>query len=439
MSILAPVVFLLAPAPEPAALPANADEQDILAQSTRSRAKNEGFRVLIPSDAPRPAPRPETHAPPPGVSGHNVLGSTAGGAQDRDCRSVDPSCLSCPPGYPLKPELTSACRLANSRGPCEKEVFPACCLPGRGATVELVAVTGAGLVFFSPAHGPWTEVGSIGWPSVIRRSSPSGPASLAAASFKGSLLCLFLVLVYLVSARAWLSAKVAGHPPLPGTDFLPGSDHRLLSAATTVFACSGVDSARIGLENLPHLGLAVSCSPVGILGVIATDYARTVSNIGGNGTASATGPPRRSNRVAAANTVRNGAHGDGDDPSSRPGTNQHRGRAQAGTRNRSSRAADVVKIMYWNIFHDFTLKLTSPDFHDILCEHDIMFFAETDMLPGEDEAAEVPLGYTLVSLPRTPRMDGSRRGGGVALLIRDSFTFKKIWVLSGSLARTFLP
>lgn len=54
-----------------------------------------------------------------------------------------------------------------------------------------------------------------------------------------------------------------------------------------------------------------------------------------------------------------------------------------------------------------------------------MFFAETDMLPGEDEAADVPAGYTLVSLPRKPLMTGSRRGGGIALLIRDTFMFKK--------------
>jgi hypothetical protein len=45
--------------------------------------------------------------------------------------------------------------------------------------------------------------------------------------------------------------------------------------------------------------------------------------------------------------------------------------------------------MYWNIFHDFTLK----EFHELQCEYDIMFFAETNMLPGEDEAADVPAGY----------------------------------------------
>jgi hypothetical protein len=30
--------------------------------------------------------------------------------------------------------------------------------------------------------------------------------------------------------------------------------------------------------------------------------------------------------------------------------------------------------MYWNIYHDFTLRLTSNEFHDILKPYDIMFF-----------------------------------------------------------------
>lgn len=64
-------------------------------------------------------------------------------------------------------------------------------------------------------------------------------------------------------------------------------------------------------------------------------------------------------------------------------------------------------------------------FHDILKPYDIMIFAETDMLPGEEESANVPRGYTLVSLPRKPRLQTNRRGGGVALLIRDDIEFVK--------------
>jgi hypothetical protein len=84
-----------------------------------------------------------------------------------------------------------------------------------------------------------------------------------------------------------------------------------------------------------------------------------------------------------------------------------------------------VKIMYWNIFHDFTLKLTSKEFHSLLMPNDIMFFAETDMLPGEEDSADVPRGYTLVSLPRKPRLQTNRRGRGIALLIRDDIDFIK--------------
>jgi hypothetical protein len=81
--------------------------------------------------------------------------------------------------------------------------------------------------------------------------------------------------------------------------------------------------------------------------------------------------------------------------------------------------------MYWNIHHDFTLKLTSPGFQKILKTYDIMFFAETDMLPGEDEPADVPQGYKLLSLPRKPALSAQRRGGGIALIIRDSLDFTK--------------
>jgi hypothetical protein len=54
-----------------------------------------------------------------------------------------------------------------------------------------------------------------------------------------------------------------------------------------------------------------------------------------------------------------------------------------------------------------------------------MFFAETDMLPGEEDPADVPRGYSLVSLPRKPRLQTNRRGGGIALLIRDNIEFVK--------------
>jgi hypothetical protein len=54
-----------------------------------------------------------------------------------------------------------------------------------------------------------------------------------------------------------------------------------------------------------------------------------------------------------------------------------------------------------------------------------MVFAETEMLPGEDEVVDVPCGYSLVSLPRKPRLQTYRQGGGVALLIRDNIEFKK--------------
>ena len=54
-----------------------------------------------------------------------------------------------------------------------------------------------------------------------------------------------------------------------------------------------------------------------------------------------------------------------------------------------------------------------------------MFFAETDMLPGEDETMDVPEGYTLLSLPRMPTLSTQRRGGAIALIIRDNIEFNE--------------
>ncbi|KAJ6603331.1 hypothetical protein DFH09DRAFT_1301150 [Mycena vulgaris] len=52
-----------------------------------------------------------------------------------------------------------------------------------------------------------------------------------------------------------------------------------------------------------------------------------------------------------------------------------------------------------------------------------MLFAETDVLPGEDEPADVP--EATFSLPRKPRLQTNRRGGGVAMIIRDNIKFLK--------------
>ncbi|KAJ7775931.1 hypothetical protein DFH07DRAFT_951837 [Mycena maculata] len=62
--------------------------------------------------------------------------------------------------------------------------------------------------------------------------------------------------------------------------------------------------------------------------------------------------------------------------------------------------------------------------------YDIMLFAETDMLPGEKNAANLPCGYSLISLPRKTHLQTNRRGGVVALLIRDNIEFTKSYLSS---------
>ncbi|KAJ7739716.1 hypothetical protein B0H14DRAFT_2638211 [Mycena olivaceomarginata] len=107
----------------------------------------------------------------------------------------------------------------------------------------------------------------------------------------------------------------------------------------------------------------------------------------------------------------------------------------------ATNARGEVKIMYWNIFHDFTLKLTSKEFHSLLQPYDIMFFAEADMLPGEEDPADVPRGYSLVSLPRKPRFMTNRRGGENArgLEILEECDKYGLCILNGTFLETASP
>ncbi|KAJ7181845.1 hypothetical protein C8R46DRAFT_1210163 [Mycena filopes] len=87
-----------------------------------------------------------------------------------------------------------------------------------------------------------------------------------------------------------------------------------------------------------------------------------------------------------------------------PGNNVTTMRDGMAGRSGNTPAAGEVKIMYWNIFHDFALKLTSRKFHALLRAYDIMFFAETDMRPGEEDSLDIPSGYSIISLPRKFRL-----------------------------------
>jgi hypothetical protein len=97
-----------------------------------------------------------------------------------------------------------------------------------------------------------------------------------------------------------------------------------------------------------------------IMDLIAHNYARTNSAAHGNGTnttpAASAALPRRSPRDHQRGGRRNrlGA--------SRSNRNDSGVAGQASARNRDPK---VVKIMYWNIYHNFTLKLTDSEFHEV--------------------------------------------------------------------------
>jgi hypothetical protein len=110
---------------------------------------------------------------------------------------------------------------------------------------------------------------------------------------------------------------------------------------------------------------------VHIMDLIAADYARTVASAHGdvsNMSSALFGSPHRSPR---------------DHQRAGGGRGRGIGRLNGGNsgstfaRNQTTADCDVVNIMYWNIYHNFTLKLTDPEFHDVLHAYDIMFFAET--------------------------------------------------------------
>ncbi|KAJ7622938.1 hypothetical protein DFH06DRAFT_1305485 [Mycena polygramma] len=104
MSILAKLLLALAPAPDSLALPENADGQDILAFSPRSRAQNERNVLLHAPRSAHPAPAPETHASPPDVSGQKVLGSMDSRAQDWDLWPRDSSPVDTRPSSEVPPQ-----------------------------------------------------------------------------------------------------------------------------------------------------------------------------------------------------------------------------------------------------------------------------------------------------------------------------------------------
>ncbi|KAJ7226407.1 hypothetical protein C8J57DRAFT_1535215 [Mycena rebaudengoi] len=162
-----------------------------------------------------------------------------------------------------------------------------------------------------------------------------------------------------------------------------------------------------------------------LLELVARDYARSAATGNTGSRARAPATDAASSRPSPQDRS-GGRRNRSNSRTDRGRSNDAHARKGATTSQNTANAnKSVVKLMYWNIYHDFTLKLMSTEFRSILQEYDIMLFAETDMLPGEEDAADVPAGYTMLSLPRKPLLNNSRRGGGIALIIRNTFKFKK--------------
>ncbi|KAJ7669884.1 hypothetical protein DFH06DRAFT_1372247 [Mycena polygramma] len=280
MSILANLLLALAPAPDRLALPMNADAQDILAFSPRSRAQTERNILSHASRSAHPAPAIEPHASPPDVSGQNVLGSTNSRAQAwdpclRDSSPVDVrpmSSHSCPPSSPVKTVFSGACRPDHTRKLREKGVCFAAGLEGIARTTGGSACADtAGPVprFFAATHGPLSNlnVGSFGLPSVYHRSATLPILVLL------SLLVLSLsaasTLVYWAISSLDTSAPQSDSTSVGWTRSSVSMRLNAITTSTILVLGSCIQGCYVPVSHSRPDGQAIH-----ILDFIATDYVR---------------------------------------------------------------------------------------------------------------------------------------------------------------------
>ncbi|KAJ7837837.1 hypothetical protein B0H13DRAFT_2367929 [Mycena leptocephala] len=292
-----------------------------------------------------------------------------------------------PAVFPFKTEWSSVSRLDETRGP--RKVCPACRLSGTARTTRgslCVGTAGGDPEIFAPTHGPLTNFGSSASPSASPRIATFGLLVIGEAMPAALQFTVLLVLV------SFLSLLPAG-----GLLTIKINDSRSLRLLPNTPFVAYIRSTCSALSSLPAANFPSPCCP-GPVAAIASHYARSVSATQ-NGVGGFMSSIGSSSQHTGAWSGHPRGHASGNEPPSRSDRNNTDHERATGAPPHP--AKDVINLIYWNIFHDFTLKLTSPEFHELLCEYDIMFFAETDMLPGEDEAADVPAGYTLVSLPRS--------------------------------------
>ncbi|KAJ7124047.1 hypothetical protein C8R43DRAFT_1135639 [Mycena crocata] len=357
-----------APASETHALPASDDGQDIVGSSSSLARASYGPAQnlrLTPTCAPLcaicfvPA---ETQSSPAGVGIQAAVGSTSGATRVLCSWAVVPVPVSVPVpcrvplASPYKMDSASAHRLVGSRDPCEKGVCPARrLLDAAGSTGVSPCIRAADPQNF-PAHGPSTKLGSSGLPSAFPRTTASGPTLMDLAL---PLALLVIAVSFIAVALVLLLSAIRNRHFCMG--FISGR-HRTLAP----FVASRFRHVlmRAPLKRCRAPPGVSSCSSVPardvettILDEIANNYARSVSSAQNTGTNTASGSlvpvqsgPRRSMRLHGRN--------DGNDPPSRSNGDDGRGPHRTPARKRHvTRSPDVVKIMYWNIYHDYLPRL----------------------------------------------------------------------------------
>ncbi|KAJ7271860.1 hypothetical protein C8J57DRAFT_1507759 [Mycena rebaudengoi] len=208
-------------------------------------------------------------------------------------------------------------------------------------------------------HGPSTELGPAGSHPADIRTSPLGLITILIAN-----VVLFFVLVRVFAAahgftNIYTAVKLAAR-----------------SITLCVHACAHVSNFSINSVHIVSRSVPSGNQASG-------GSSTNLQSQPGGGSLPAQNGGNHRRRPQQPVQMSNIAHGN-----------------DAGIATTQNTAGAEIKVMYWNIFHHFTLKLTSTEFIALLMPYHIMFFAETDMLPGEEDTVDVPPDYILLSHPR---------------------------------------
>lgn len=91
---------------------------------------------------------------------------------------------------------------------------------------------------------------------------------------------------------------------------------------------------------------------------------------------------------------------------------------------RLPRLNDTFSICSWNIHANLAKELSTPQFCDIIKEHDIILLQETFLCPEQEDSLHLPDGYVIFALSQENSAGMAQQGGGVATIVQSSLAPK---------------